>query len=246
MGALAHYLEAEGIATTQISLIREHTEIIHPPRALWVPFELGRPLGVPADADFQSRVLLAALRLLETPRGPVLSDFPEEANTPETQSAAESAAWACPVCFAPAPGDETNLEKLVAGFRREAAQLRVLWYDIGRKNSGRTAVVHFKPDAALELLCAYALNGEAAHRLTDFPLAVALRLAAQDLKAFYFEAAAARPGDGPPGSAAFKRWFWTETAAGLVLKAIKQRCINETDESLRTTGGLLLVPLEQG
>ena len=78
MGALAHYLEAEGVPTTQVSLIREHTETIHPPRALWVPFELGRPLGAPEDPGLQRRVLLAALNLLEAPEGPVLLDFPEE------------------------------------------------------------------------------------------------------------------------------------------------------------------------
>ncbi|MCH7711818.1 MAG: hypothetical protein IH903_09315, partial [Proteobacteria bacterium] len=51
--------------TTQISLIREHTEKIVPPRALWVPFELGRPFGAPDDSGFQKRVLLGALELLE-------------------------------------------------------------------------------------------------------------------------------------------------------------------------------------
>ena len=65
MGALAHYLEAEGVPTTQVSLIREHTETINPPRALWVPFELGRPLGAPEDPGLQRRVLMAALNLLE-------------------------------------------------------------------------------------------------------------------------------------------------------------------------------------
>mgnify|MGYP003335126148 CR=1 FL=1 len=65
MGALGHYLEQGGIATTAISLIREHTEAIRPPRALWVPFELGRPFAVPHDAAFQRRVLIAVLRLLE-------------------------------------------------------------------------------------------------------------------------------------------------------------------------------------
>ncbi len=55
--------------TTQISLIREHTEKIKPPRALWVPFELGRPLGVPNDAAFQNRVITAALDLFEAPSG---------------------------------------------------------------------------------------------------------------------------------------------------------------------------------
>ena len=53
MGGLGHYFESEGIASTQISLVRVHTENIKPPRALWVPFELGRPFGVPNDSDFQ-------------------------------------------------------------------------------------------------------------------------------------------------------------------------------------------------
>lgn len=79
MGALAHYIEPKGISTTQISLIREHTEIIRPPRALWVPFELGRPLGSVKDSAFQTRVLKRALNLLELSSGPVLEDFPDEA-----------------------------------------------------------------------------------------------------------------------------------------------------------------------
>ena len=79
MGGLAHYIEEEGIPTTQISLIREHSEAIKPPRALWVPFELGRPLGVPNDADFQKRVLMSSLKLLEAEQGPVLEDFGDEA-----------------------------------------------------------------------------------------------------------------------------------------------------------------------
>ena len=54
---MAHYIEEEGLATTQISLVRLHTEKIKPPRALWVPYELGRPLGQPNDPEFQKRVL---------------------------------------------------------------------------------------------------------------------------------------------------------------------------------------------
>jgi hypothetical protein len=79
VGALGHFIEEGGIATTAISLIREHTEAIKPPRALWVPFDLGRPFAVPHDAAFQRRVLLAVLQLLEAPSGPVLADYPEPA-----------------------------------------------------------------------------------------------------------------------------------------------------------------------
>ena len=70
MGALGHFLEREGIPTVGISLVREHTEKIRPPRALWVTFELGRPFGIPDDAAFQRRVMQGALGLIErTPKG---------------------------------------------------------------------------------------------------------------------------------------------------------------------------------
>jgi hypothetical protein len=78
VSALGHYLEEEGVPTVAISLIRPQTENTKPPRALWVPFELGRPFGPPSDPAFQKRVILAALRLLERERGPVIiEDFPE-------------------------------------------------------------------------------------------------------------------------------------------------------------------------
>lgn len=39
---------------------------------------MGRPFGPPSDAAFQKRVIVAALRLLERERGPVIvEDFPE-------------------------------------------------------------------------------------------------------------------------------------------------------------------------
>ncbi len=242
MGGLAHYLEAEGIPTTQISLIREHTEIIRPPRALWVPFELGRPLGVPQDPVFQRRVLLAALRLLEAAQGPVLADFPDE--IPESASGAdqEPAVWACPVSFSPLRKEETTGEKLRSAFRREVAELRP-WYDLGLEKRSRTVVVNFDPEAAATLLDSYAFGEVPGIPVPDLSLPVALRLAAQDLKAFYFEAAIARPGSVSPGNAEFNSWFWSETVAGRVLKAVKERCLKEEDEALRMTGAMLLVPM---
>ena len=71
MGALGHYIEREGVPTAQVSLIREQTAAIRPPRALWVPFMLGRPFGAPNAPDFQRKVLRALLALFERPAGPV-------------------------------------------------------------------------------------------------------------------------------------------------------------------------------
>jgi hypothetical protein len=244
VGALGHYLEDAGISTTQISLIREHTEIIRPPRALWVPFELGRPLGAPENPVFQRRVLLAALELLEAPEGPLIVDFPDEA--PEEPSGPDQGleGWSCPVSFVPETRPETDLERLRLAFQREVAELRP-WYDLRMENRNRSAVGEFGPDLALELLAGFALGEMLEAPKADLSLATALRLAAQDLKAFYFEAATARPGSTSPTSGEFSRWFWQETAAARILRAVKDRCLKEADESLRKTGALLLIPLDQ-
>ena len=66
-----------GISTTSISLVREHTEKVKPPRALWVPFPFGHAFGRPNDPELQHRVLRAALDLLEEPVGPVLRELPD-------------------------------------------------------------------------------------------------------------------------------------------------------------------------
>ena len=67
------------MATASISLIREQTERVRPPRALWVPFPLGRPLGIPGDTNFQLDVLRATLGMLSTATEPVIEDYPIEA-----------------------------------------------------------------------------------------------------------------------------------------------------------------------
>jgi hypothetical protein len=242
VGALAHYLESEGIPTTQISLIRDHTVTIRPPRALWVPFELGRPLGVPGNPAFQRRVLLAALELLDVPEGPLLVDFPEEA--PEHAVPGDLEGWSCPVSFESEIRQETDLERLRWAFNREVAELRP-WYDLSLERHERTAVVEFGPDSASELLGRFAVGEKPVLPQADLSIATSLRLAAQDLKAFYFEAATARPGSASPSSGEFNRWFWQETAAGRILKAVKERCLKEADKSLQKTGAMLLVPLDQ-
>src|SRR5438093_3110428 len=59
-------------------MVREHTEKVKPPRALFVPFPFGAPVGRPNDPQFQHRVLAAALALFERPSGPVLEEFPDD------------------------------------------------------------------------------------------------------------------------------------------------------------------------
>ena len=68
-------IERAGITTVAISLLREVAQALHPPRALFVPFPMGYPLGAPHNAALQHRVIAAAFSLLERNDVPILADF---------------------------------------------------------------------------------------------------------------------------------------------------------------------------
>jgi hypothetical protein len=68
-------IEREGIATVSISLLREVTAIIKPPRSLFVSFPMGYPLGEPDNPELQHKVIAAALALLGRSDVPVLEEF---------------------------------------------------------------------------------------------------------------------------------------------------------------------------
>ena len=132
VGALGHFLESEGIATTQISLIYEHTAAIRPSRALWVPFELGRPLGIPNDPIFQKRVLTAALDLLAEKSGPILAEYPEPApSRPDSEEP-----WVCPVNLG-SPKSDVELADTVSEVLGEISELSP-WFELGRERRGRS------------------------------------------------------------------------------------------------------------
>ena len=70
-------LERRGIATVAIQLLRDVAEKVRPPRALFVPFRHGYPLGEPNNPTMQHAVIEAALQLLEDPNlaPPALVDY---------------------------------------------------------------------------------------------------------------------------------------------------------------------------
>ena len=76
VGLVAGVLEAAGIATVCVALVRRVAERVRPPRALAVPFPFGRPLGAPHDPTGQRAVVARALALLAAPGpGPVLESL---------------------------------------------------------------------------------------------------------------------------------------------------------------------------
>jgi len=235
VGALGHWLEEEGIATTQITLVREHTAVIRPPRALWVPFVMGRPLGVPGDAAFQRRVLLAALRLLEAESGPLLEDYPEDAPQAPVD---EAEGFACPVSFS-RPVTE---EGLAGALQREIAELAP-WHDLARRKRRRTtaALSGLAPHATAKFVTDFISDPATPSYRADLDILQALRLATQDIKAYYQESASVQPGARVAHEA--RQWFWRDTAAGKALLELRDACLASSNEALRRFGARNLIPL---
>lgn len=240
MCALAHWFEAAGLPTVAIALIREHAEAMRPPRALWVPFELGRPLGTPNEPTFQRRVLAAALALFDEPDGPVLADFPEDAPPAAVTAEADDGLF-CPVSF-PSPED-ARAPTLVERVNDEIGRLQP-WHDLALARGRRSTVgaSGLEPLAIAEFLDAVASEGaEAGSPVAGVSVAQLLKLAGDDLTAFYHEAAAARP-DVRLTPAEALRWFWTETQAGALLLAVQAAGAASDDPALKTVATRLLVP----
>ena len=204
---------------------------INPPRALWVSFMLGRPFGVPNDAAFQARVLTAALRLLEAPSGPVLADYPEDAPASDD----EAQGVACPVSFAQA-ADSSPQAALV----REVEELQP-WHDRARERRGHSMVGLSKlsPVAAAQALAQF-LRDQTITSIDGLNTGETVKLVCEDLRTFYYEAAAARP--GTPNADAIQNWFWRDTACGQAFLALYKICIASSDASLQKLQATSLVP----
>ena len=222
MCALSHYIEhgSEGrVATTGISLIREHAEGMKPPRSLFVPFPLGRPLGSPDQPDFQRDVLLSSLKLLETATETALADYPHDAPTSGDDP------WACAVALAP-PEPANESEALRDQLVEEIRQLAP-WHAESRKRRGRSTVGISgasldQIEELANLLADFATGAEPADGEIDWnhPMPIRLKFASDDLRAFYHESATAQPGANYPTDADLNDWLFNQTLLGTVLRQI--------------------------
>jgi hypothetical protein len=241
VGALGHYIEDEGIATTGISLVREHTEGLRPPRFLWVPFEMGRPLGTPNHPDFQMKVLRKSLSLLESNSGPVLLEtFDEEAPIGEEESNEESEGWTCPINLPLPPSDRSELETTLLA---EMASLSP-WYELSMRKRGGSSV-GASPLSIEQIAKVFIqfLDGNRENPQPELSLGDALKLASEDLKAWYMEAATAQPGHST--SAQIQNWFWGETTAGAVFLDLCDVFATCDDPILQYMSSSALVPRSQ-
>lgn len=222
---LARAIEETGLPTVAVVLIKEHAQRVKPPRALWTPFPFGCALGRPDDPGFQHRVIAEALALLplgHTPEhpAPILAEFPDDAGGPARLLQASGAQPAT----APPDDPADELNALRGYYERWTAE-----HD-GRTAVGLSGVPQRRFRRLVRHLQAFA-NGENAP-YDEAPDGVEpgrfLRLASDDLKAFYLEARFSQRPEQRDND--LQRWFWAETAMGPLLASVAARLAASGDE----------------
>ncbi len=228
-------LEERGFSTVAIASVRAQAEKTRPPRALWTTSQLGRPLGEPGDAQFQRRILIAALGLLERTDGPlILDDFTEDPpgwrDTPD---------WRAPPPVQVSWPLDTP-DAWAAAFGAELVALLPRWLT-AQARFGRTTVgLSFQSQTAWPKFATRFLAGELPSVPELDTPALALRMLSDDIKALYGEAAQA---EGLlPSAHQIDEWFWRHTVAGRLLIALRTAAMASENNALKTVGGRFFVP----
>jgi hypothetical protein len=234
VSALAHYLEDAGLPTVAISLIRLHTEKVGSPRALWVPFELGRPIGAPKDAAFQRRVITAALRLVETATAPgTIEDFPDDDPT-----GVDLPGWQPPFALSAGSPDDGPREDAL----RQEIEAIAPYHERFVAANRRTTVG--LSGLAIEDCIQFVARFLSGMPLPDVPLQPSpvqvLRWVVDDVKAYYFEAMSANGLN--PSSRQMQAWFWDRTRAAQAIIALRKQLLASDDKRAQAIGRMNMVP----
>ena len=227
MSGLAHYLEEDGLVTTTLAFVRPHVEAIRPPRALWVPFELGKPFGGPDEPVLQMRVLRAVLDLLKAPDGSVLDDFPDDVSNFD-----KDLGWSCRPPALESDAERTDPAELLARLETEDAELRPL-YDSAVAARGRSTVGASQVglDDLAAFLVGFLSSDLPPNPVKGQPQPAVFRFALDDLMAYYTEA---KSFEGTlTTSTELGRWFWGETAGRRLLIEIEHACRTSPNKTLR-------------
>ncbi len=219
--------------------MREHSEAIKPQRALWVPFELGRPLGQPNDVEFQQRVLRACLGLLEANSGPVLEDYPED--VPADADSGDMIGMSCQIELPQPPSNESELTRSLL---QEIEQI-MPWYELAVNQRHRTTVGISELDIAdaARFLIDFIEDSSTPSPRPEVEIGPMLKFACEDLKAFYSEAMSAQPGMST--SMAVESWLWSETVLGKLLWKFREENLDHPDAYTRYLAQRSLIPDRQ-
>ena len=235
MCGLAHIFESQGFATVLVGFVREHINIIKPPRALWLNFPMGRPLGKPNDPDFQKKVIRSAFDLLEIKSGPILEDFKEIIPVRKGRMS-----YALPVDLVfkvSQLGDIDNLSKQV---EKELSDI-MPDYLSAKKKSGRTTVGASEIEISnyIPFITEFAKGNKPKSLRKGLPSVPLLKLVVEDLNAIYTEARIFR--DEVDDFELLGKWFWEESKAGQLLLAVEAVSLASEDQVLRQIAAMSLL-----
>ncbi len=228
MSVLSHIFENAGLATVGISLVRGQAETVKPPRMLNVNFPLGRPLGKPGDAAFQTSVLTAMFELLPRTDVPVLVDFPE---TIEEQGTEPSS------CAMP-PRHNPDLNAALD----EAAGLRNAYDRNLEATGGRTLLGRVADVDGITGLIEKMIEIEGGALTSDVGWDPTTAIAAsQDIRAYYEEAGLQLADN--TGARQLETWFFHQTETGQLIRRARDGMRKRDEDKLAVT---YLAPMTQG
>jgi hypothetical protein len=249
-------IEAKGVTTVCLSLFRPFTEAAKPPRALWVPFPFGRPLGAPNNRDIQLKVIRTALNLLKRKQGLVFEELILTASEDHLDARHQTAGKSCGPkgCNfdeALSSQEERHTDQTIPpysgdfeGVREELRSLERHHVNYLRQSNGRTQVGHsgVSPQtiqSAAEFIHKYVSKQAIeipyyAPKLPDtdrhLKQNLFVRLCTDDLKAFCLESRLAEKGCSE-NAADYNDWLWLRSKVGGLISAARDRVIETTDRS---------------
>ncbi len=206
-----------------------------------MPYELGRPLGVPNDAEFQKRVLRACLKLIEAKAGPVLEDYPEDVPADFISSEDDINGMFCPIDLPAPPSNDSDLTQ---NLQHELNSL-IPWYELAVNQRGRTTVgVSEIPitDVA-RYITEFIADTSTPSPRDDLEQGPMLKLCCEDIKAFYGEAITVQP--GMKTSLNVEHWLWNETTLGKTLWKLREVGLESNDQVVKFFAQRSLVPDRQ-
>lgn len=205
--------------------MREHTEKVKPPRAVYVPFPLGLPVGHPGNVREQQAVLDLALSTLDAPTGPVLLEYRDEQAAQEPGSPLQASEV------------EVSADAREADLATEVTLMRRYWEQhlkaTGRSGVGLTGIPPQRFRAVVRFLEAFVEDetADTPERPEQLPVLVFIRNSIDDLRVMYAEA---RMQTHPEESSVDRqRWILGHTALGVFMRRLREAMEASDDPKIR-------------
>jgi len=171
----------------------------------------------------------------------VLEDYPEDVPATAKATAEDMAGMVCEIELPPPPSDENDLTQALID---EIGRMRP-WYELAVNQRGRTTVglSELSIEDAARYLMAFVENPGTQSRRDDLDAGPLLKLACEDLKAFYGEAMSMQP--GMTSSEAVEHWLWNETTLGRAFWTFRESNTAHPDSYTRYFAQRTLIPDRQ-